>query len=85
MPDRPTTSRPLALVTGAAGLIGHALVADASRWAPDWEVWGVTRDDIDLTQIDQVRAFWHNRRPQLVIHCAGLTRPAHCERDPALA
>jgi dTDP-4-dehydrorhamnose reductase len=85
MSDRPTTVRPLALVTGAAGLIGHALVADASRWAPDWEVWGVTRDDIDLTQIDQVRAFWHNRRPQLVIHCAGLTRPANCERDPALA
>lgn len=85
MSDRPTTIRPLALVTGAAGLIGHALVADASRWAPDWEVCGVTRDDIDLTQIDQVRAFWHNHSPQLVIHCEGLTKPAHCERDPALA
>ncbi len=85
MSDRPTNSRPLALVTGAAGLIGHALVADAPRWAHEWEVRGVTRNDIDLTQINQVRAFWHHRKPQLVIHCAGLTRSAHCERDPALA
>ena len=34
---------PLALITGAAGLIGHYLVKTAPRWAPQWDVRGLTR------------------------------------------
>ena len=40
---------PLVLITGAAGLIGHYLIKTAPRWAPQWDVRGITRQDVDLT------------------------------------
>ena len=35
--------KPVALITGAAGLIGGYLARSAPRWVPGWEVRGVTR------------------------------------------
>ncbi|MBA5875293.1 MAG: sugar nucleotide-binding protein [Nitrospira sp. CR1.2] len=77
--------KPVALVTGAAGLIGGYLLRSASRWAPDWEVHGVTRAEVDLTDRPQVQRVWNRYRPDLVIHCAALSRTGLCEQDPALA
>ena len=77
--------KPVALITGAAGLIGGYLVRNASRWVPDWDVRGVTRAEVDLTDRAQVRRVWDRHRPDLVIHCAALSRTGHCEQDPALA
>jgi dTDP-4-dehydrorhamnose reductase len=76
---------PLALVTGAAGLIGHYLVKTASQWAPQWDVRGLTRFDLDLTDEAGVRQLWGALRPQLVFHCAAMSRTGACEQDPALA
>lgn len=76
---------PLALVTGAAGLIGHYLVKTASQWVPQWDVRGLTRVDIDLTHESAVRRLWRDLQPQLVIHCAALSRTGTCQQDPALA
>ena len=76
---------PLALITGAAGLIGHYLLKTAPRWAPQWEVRGLTRQDVDLTDAEAVRRFWRNLHPQVVIHCAAQSRPGPCQQDPILA
>ena len=45
---------PCAIVTGAAGLIGQYLVKTAPRWAPDWDVKGLARADLDLTDCVRV-------------------------------
>lgn len=76
---------PLALITGAAGLIGQYLLKTAPRWAPRWEVRGLTRQDVDLTDAGAVRRFWRDRHPQTVIHCAAQSRTGPCQEDPALA
>ena len=77
--------KPIALITGAAGLIGGYLVRSAPRWAPDWEVRGVTRAEVDLTDRTQMEQVWNRHRPDLVIHCAALSRTGVCEQDPARA
>lgn len=77
--------KPIAWVTGAGGLIGSYVVRSASRWGPQWEVRGLTRRDVDLTDESAVRHLWEDLRPQLVIHCAALSRTGACQADPALA
>ena len=85
MSDMLHQNRPLALVTGAAGLIGGYLVRSAARRTPSWEVRGLTRAEADLTDSPQVKALWRRLRPSLVIHCAALSRTGACEQDPARA
>lgn len=77
--------KPIAWITGAGGLVGSYLVRTASRWAPDWDVRGLTRQEVDLTDERAVRRLWLEQQPALVIHCAAISRPAVCEQDPALA
>jgi len=77
--------KPVAWITGAGGLVGSYLVRTASRWAPDWDVRGLTRQDVDLTDETAVRRLWREHQPAAVIHCAAISRPAVCEQDPELA
>ena len=77
--------KPVVLVTGAAGLIGHSIISTAPRWAPGWDVCGLTRQDADLTDESTVRRIWQEHQPAAVIHCAAISRPAVCEQDPELA
>ncbi|HNL90910.1 MAG TPA: SDR family oxidoreductase [Nitrospira sp.] len=77
--------KPVALITGAAGLIGGYLARSAPRWVPGWEVRGVTRAEVDLTDRAQVQRLWNHHRPNLVLHCAALSRTGLCEQDPAQA
>ncbi|WP_447972560.1 SDR family oxidoreductase [Nitrospira sp. Kam-Ns4a] len=76
---------PTAVVTGAGGLIGSALVAAAPRWVPGWRVLGLTRADLDLTDFAAVRQMCATLRPSLIIHCAALSRTPDCQQQPALA
>lgn len=77
--------KPVAWITGSGGLVGSYLVRTAARWVPDWDVRGLTRQDLDLTDERAVRQLWLEQQPALVIHCAAISRPAVCEQDPALA
>jgi dTDP-4-dehydrorhamnose reductase len=76
---------PLAWVTGAGGLIGNYLVQAAPSVAPGWRVIGWTRSLLDLTDFDAVRRAFQQERPQLIIHCAALSRSPVCQANPALA
>lgn len=77
--------KPRVLITGAAGLIGGYLVRTAARWAPQWEVHGLTRAEADLTDPALVKELWRHHHPQLVVHGAALSRTGACEQNPALA
>jgi dTDP-4-dehydrorhamnose reductase len=77
--------KPVAWITGAGGLVGSYLVRTAARWAPDWDVRGLTRQEVDLTDERAVRRLWLEQQPVLVIHCAAISRPAVCEQNPELA
>jgi dTDP-4-dehydrorhamnose reductase len=76
---------PRAIITGAAGLIGQYLVKTAPRWAPEWDVRGLTRADFDLTDRPNVERTWESIKPSAVIHCAALSRTKDCEQDPKKA
>lgn len=77
--------RPTAWITGAGGLIGSHLLGCASAFAPGWQVTGLTRNELDLTDAAAVAARFQLEQPRLVIHCAALSRSPDCQRDPALA
>jgi dTDP-4-dehydrorhamnose reductase len=77
--------KPLALITGAGGLIGQYLMRTASRWAPNWDVRGLTRADLDLTDFEKVEPAWRSVKPCALIHSAALSRTKDCEQDPVSA
>ncbi|HMS83275.1 MAG TPA: SDR family oxidoreductase [Nitrospira sp.] len=77
--------KPIAIITGAAGLIGQYFIKNAARWASDWEVHGLSRADLDLTDQRAVDQVWRSLKPSAVIHCAALSRTKDCERDPQQA
>ncbi len=77
--------KPRVIVTGAAGLIGHYLVKNAARWVPGWEVHGLSRSDLDLTDSAIVERVYQQITPSAVVHCAAVSRTKECEQDPSLA
>jgi len=75
----------MAWITGAGGLIGNYLARIATEAAPGWEVRPLTRARLDLTEFRHVRALFDHEKPQLLFHCAALTKTPACEKNPALA
>lgn len=73
------------IVTGAAGLIGSYLVKNAARWAPGWDVRGISRADLDLTDAVAVEKAYQQLSPRAMIHCAALSRTKDCEQNPQRA
>lgn len=74
--------KPQAWITGAGGLIGSQIV----RAAPaGWTARGLTRPDFDLTDFAAVRAAFERERPQLLIHCAAMSKTGACEANPDAA
>lgn len=78
------TPRKACWVTGAGGLIGHALLRSPHRPA-GWSTLGWRRSDLDLTDHDAVRAAFRQAPPDAILHCAALSRSPDCQADPALA
>jgi dTDP-4-dehydrorhamnose reductase len=52
---------------------------------PEMRVVALTRQHLDLADSAAVRAAFHRDNPQLVIHCAALSKSPDCEANPALA
>lgn len=82
------------LVTGASGLLGHALcsfVAERGervvgvRLGHPVDVEGVSEVVADLTDRSAVAELMAMHRPDVVVHAAGLTDVDACERAPDLA
>ncbi len=69
------------LITGAAGQVGRCLAARSA--ARGYEVAGLTRADLDITDAEAVRR--HVRHGDLVVNCAALTNVDAAEADPAAA
>ena len=76
---------PLAWITGAGGLVGNSLLRTAPRYAAERSVAGLTRALLDLADFPAVGRMFEKQRPQLVIHCAALSRSPACQENPALA
>jgi dTDP-4-dehydrorhamnose reductase len=74
-----------AWVTGARGLIGHYLARVARYKASHLEVIALARSDLDLTNFAAVERRFRAERPQLIIHCAAMSKSPDCQSNPALA
>lgn len=72
-------------ITGAGGLIGSALARTAPGGAHEIKVVALTRDRLDLTDAAAVRSEFRRQQPQLVIHCAALSKSPACEANPRQA
>lgn len=72
-------------ITGAGGLIGGYLVRTAASFTPHATVVGLTRDQLDLGDFSAVRSEFHRQRPQLILHCAAVSKSVECQANPALA
>ena len=72
-------------ITGSGGLIGSTLMGMASSSVPGWHIYGTTRHDGNLADAATVHTIFRTLQPDVIIHCAGMTQSAACERDPAQA
>ena len=75
----------VAWITGAGGLIGNYLIQTASQFAPTWRVRGLARAQLDLLDFVAVSRAFHGERPQLIIHCAAMSKSPDCQAQPELA
>jgi dTDP-4-dehydrorhamnose reductase len=76
---------PSAWITGAGGLIGSYLTRLAPQFAPGWQVIPLTRAELDLADAAALQARFRGEQPQLILHCAALSRSPICQANPALA
>jgi dTDP-4-dehydrorhamnose reductase len=72
-------------VTGAGGLIGSHILDAPSAFASEWDVIGLTRDIVDLTDTASVKSLFVDQSPSAIIHCAAMSRSPDCQKDPAEA
>ena len=71
------------LVTGAAGMLGHRVVADAR--ARGWDVVGIDLPEADLTDPLAAQDVAEEHAPDAVVHCAAFTDVDGAEEHEARA
>ena len=69
------------LITGTNGQVGHALMQHLT----DHELVGLTRQDCDLTNPDQIKRVIDQHQPDLIINPAAYTKVDQAEDEPELA
>jgi dTDP-4-dehydrorhamnose reductase len=69
------------LITGTNGQVGHALMHELT----DHELIGLTRQDCDLTNLDQIKQVIDQHQPELIINPAAYTKVDQAEDEPELA
>jgi dTDP-4-dehydrorhamnose reductase len=70
------------LVTGAAGQLGHDVVAELTRRGGT--CMGIDINELDITDADAVNRYIANLHPSCVIHCAAYTAVDKAEDEPEL-
>jgi dTDP-4-dehydrorhamnose reductase len=71
------------LVTGAAGLLGTAVLREAA--ARGHETIGLARADLDVTDAKAVTVSVRRHGPDAVVHCAAYARVDRAESEPDVA
>jgi dTDP-4-dehydrorhamnose reductase len=69
------------LITGINGQVGYALMQELT----DHELIGLTRQDCDLTNLDQIRQVIDQHQPDMIINPAAYTKVDQAENEPELA
>lgn len=69
------------MITGVSGQVGHALMHQLT----DHELIGLTRQDFDLTNPDQIRQVIDQHQPELIINPAAYTKVDQAKDEPELA
>lgn len=69
------------LITGINGQVGHALMHELT----EHELIGLTQQDCDLTNPDQIKQVIDNHQPDLIINPAAFTKVDQAEDEPELA
>ena len=69
------------LITGINGQVGHALMQELT----EHELIGLTRQDCDLTNLDQIRQVIDHHQPDMIINPAAYTKVDQAEDEPELA
>ena len=69
------------LITGINGQVGHALMHELI----DHELIGLTRQDCDRTNPDQIKQVIDHHQPDLIINPATYTKADQAEDEPELA
>jgi len=69
------------LITGINGQVGHALMQELT----EHELIGLTRQDCDLTNLDQIKQVIDQRQPDLIVNPAAYTKVDQAEDEPELA
>jgi dTDP-4-dehydrorhamnose reductase len=69
------------LITGINGQVGHALMRELT----EHELIGHTRQDCDLTNLDQIKQVIDKNQPEMIINPAAYTKVDQAEDEPELA
>ena len=68
------------LITGVNGQVGHALMQELT----EHELIGLTRQDCDLTNLDQIKQVIDKNQPEMIINPAAYTKVDQAEDEPEL-
>lgn len=69
-------------VTGAGGLIGHQVCQTAPRETAGAGLIALNRGTVDLTDFSAVEKLFSTHNPNVVIHCAAMSRSPSCQAAP---
>ena len=72
------------LITGAKGQLGNELRLLGTNY-PDYELIFTDVDELDISDMQAVSAFFEKLQPDVVVNCAAYTAVDKAEKEPDLA
>lgn len=66
-------------IAGSSGHVGSALIKFLD--CMEYELMETDKDEVDITDEEQVSRYMYINRPDIVINCAGYTNPELCEQN----